>query len=58
MSGAPSRDGQGGLPESVDEGGPDTPPPILGSWSRAYALLVLELAVTVLALYALAWWAA
>lgn len=58
MSDAPSSRGQGGLPDGVNADGPDAPPPILGSWSRAYTLIVLELAVTVLALYALARWAA
>jgi hypothetical protein len=60
VSGAESADGQGGPVQRVDADAdsPDAPPPILGSWRRAYALLVVELAVTVLALYALAWWAA
>jgi hypothetical protein len=35
----------------------EQPPPILGSWRRAYALILIELGVTVLALYALARWA-
>jgi hypothetical protein len=36
----------------------DEPPPILGSWRRLYVTLLLELALTVLILYALARWAA
>ena len=39
-------------------GAPDEPPPLLGSWRRLYFLLVVELAMTVLVLYALARWAA
>jgi hypothetical protein len=37
---------------------PEPPPPLLGSWRRLYALVLIELALTVLALYALARWAA
>jgi hypothetical protein len=36
---------------------PAESPPVLGSWPRAYAVLLIELAVTVLLLYALARWA-
>lgn len=36
----------------------EEPPPLLGSWRRIYGLLLFELALTVLALYALASWAA
>lgn len=32
------------------DGGPDEPPPVLGRWSRLYALVVLELLVVVLVL--------
>ena len=38
-------------PASDDRGGPDEPPPILGSWRRLYALVVLELLVIIAALY-------
>jgi hypothetical protein len=31
--------------------GPEEPPPVLGRWSRLYALLAVELLVTILALY-------
>jgi len=31
-------------------GGPDEPPPVLGRWSRLYALVALELVVTILLL--------
>jgi hypothetical protein len=37
---------------------PEQPPPLLGSWKRLYALLILEIATTVLLLYALCRWAA
>jgi len=33
------------------------PPPLLGSWRRVYAVVLIELAVSVLLLYALARWA-
>jgi hypothetical protein len=33
------------------------PPPLLGSWRRLYAVVAIELALTVLILYALARWA-
>jgi hypothetical protein len=33
------------------------PPPVLGSWPRAYAVLLIELALTVALLYLLARWA-
>ena len=36
---------------------PEEPPPLLGSWRRLYALVLIELLLTVLALYALARWA-
>lgn len=38
--------------------GPDEPPPLLGTWRRLYTVLLVELALTVLILYALARWAA
>ena len=31
--------------------GSEEPPPVLGRWSRLYALVALELLVTILALY-------
>jgi hypothetical protein len=37
---------------------PEEPPPLLGSWRRLYTLVLIELALTVLAFYALARWAA
>jgi hypothetical protein len=40
----------------VPEGG-EEPPPLLGSWRRIYALVLAELAVTVILLYVLARWA-
>ena len=36
----------------------EQPPPLLGSWRRMYALVLIEFAVTVGLLYALARWAA
>ncbi len=33
------------------------PPPVLGRWSRLYGLLVVQLAVLTLLLYALGRWA-
>jgi hypothetical protein len=38
-------------PASDDRGGPDEPPPFLGSWRRLYALVVLELLGIIAALY-------
>jgi hypothetical protein len=38
-------------PASDDRGGPDEPPPILGSWRGLYALVVLELLAVIAALY-------
>jgi hypothetical protein len=32
------------------DAGPDEPPPVLGRWSRLYALIVLELLAVILAL--------
>ena len=43
---------------SDERGTPEEPPPLLGSWRRMYAVVLIELALTVLALYALARWAA
>jgi hypothetical protein len=34
------------------------PPPVLGSWRRLYALVLIELLVTTAVLYLLARWAA
>jgi hypothetical protein len=34
-----------------DDRGEDEPPPMLGSWRRLYALVVLELLVIIAALY-------
>ncbi len=39
--------------EGADAGGADEPPPILGRWSRLYALVALELLVVILLLYRL-----
>ena len=39
------------------QGAPDEPPPLLGSWRNVYAVVLLELAVVVVLLYALARWA-
>ena len=36
---------------------PETPPPLLRSWRRLYALLVAELGILVLLFYALTRWA-
>jgi hypothetical protein len=33
-----------------EAGGPDEPPPVLGRWGRLYALVALELVVTILLL--------
>jgi hypothetical protein len=35
----------------------DTPPPLLGSWQRIYALVLAELAALVALFAALTWWA-
>jgi len=32
------------------DGGPDEPPPVLGTWGRLYALVAIELIVVVLVL--------
>jgi hypothetical protein len=42
--------------DAADE--PDEPPPLLGSWQRLYALVVVELLLSAALLYALARWAA
>ncbi len=34
----------------AQEGGPEEPPPVLGKWSRLYALVVLELLAVILVL--------
>jgi hypothetical protein len=36
---------------------PESPPPVLGSWRRLYALLLIELAVITVLAYALERWA-
>ena len=41
-------DGEGG---GTTPGGGDEPPPILGRWSRLYALIVIELAAVIAILY-------
>jgi hypothetical protein len=33
------------------DAGSEEPPPVLGRWSRLYALIVVELVVTILVLY-------
>jgi hypothetical protein len=35
----------------------NAPPPLLGSWRRLYRLVLGALALNVLLLYALGWWA-
>jgi hypothetical protein len=42
--------------EAEPEG--ETPPPLLGTWNRIYAVVLFELFVCVALLYALARWAA
>jgi hypothetical protein len=37
---------------------PEEPPPLLGSWKRLYALVIIELLLCSALLYALARWAA
>ena len=37
-------------PAIDDRGGEDEPPPVLGSWRRLYALVVLELLAVIVAL--------
>jgi hypothetical protein len=44
-----------GEPASPDPA--DEPPPLLGSWRRVYGVVLIELAISVLLLYALARWA-
>ena len=39
-------------PANDEGGGADEPPPLLGRWSRLYALIVIELAAVIAAL----WW--
>ena len=36
---------------------PEEPPPLLGTWRRLYAVLVIELALITVLSYALARWA-
>ena len=36
---------------ATDESGPDEPPPLLGRWSRLYALIVIELLAVIAILY-------
>ena len=38
-------------PAIDDGGGADEPPPLLGRWSRLYALVVIELAAVIAALF-------
>ena len=38
-------------PANDDRGGADEPPPLLGRWSRLYALIVIELAAVIAILY-------
>ena len=38
-------------PANEDGGGADEPPPLLGRWSRLYALIVIELAAVIAILY-------
>ena len=47
---------QPGAPSEAPETA-DAPPPLLSRWRNLYALLVVELAVLVLAFYALTRWA-
>jgi hypothetical protein len=42
----------------LNEPEPEEPPPLLGSWQRLYALVIIELLVCSALLYALARWAA
>ena len=44
MSDSPDRDARAGADS-------DEPPPVLGRWSRLYALIVVELLATILVLY-------
>ena len=44
-----------GEPQQLPE--PEEPPPVFGTWSRAYALVIGELALVVALLYALSRWA-
>jgi hypothetical protein len=41
----------------VDKPPADEPPPFLGRWRNVYAVVLIELAVTVLVFYALTRWA-
>ncbi len=43
---------------SDPQGTPDEPPPVLGAWRNVYVLVIGELALVVLLLYALTRWAA
>ena len=45
-------------PARLNPSEPDEPPPVLSSWRRLYALVVVELLLCVALLYALARWAA
>ena len=40
-----------------ESGDPDEPPPVLGSWRRAYGLVASVLAVLIALFYALTRWA-
>ena len=41
----------------VESHEPEQPPPMLGSWRRLYAVLVIELGLITVLAYALEWWA-
>jgi len=47
---SPAASDHGGAGASA-AGGPDEPPPVLGRWSRLYALVAFELVAIILALY-------
>ena len=55
MNDRDARDAPGRSPSAPPlacEDAPDEPPPVLGRWSRLYALVALELVVVILVL----WW--
>ena len=35
----------------------EEPPPFLGTWQNVYAMLIVQLVVTIAIFYAITWWA-
>lgn len=45
------------MPDPKPSEAPEAPPPVLGTWRNVYVFMAAQLAVVVLALAALSWWA-